>query len=682
MSEHRPDPDALLRRVQADEARRGRARLKVFLGYAAGVGKTYKMLELAVAQAAQGVDVVIGLVETHNRYETGAMLLGLELLPRRRVPYKGTVLEELDLEAALARRPRVILVDELAHTNAPGGLHAKRWQDVLDLLDAGIEVHTTVNVQHVESLNDVVAQITHIRVRETVPDAILARADEIELVDCPSEELLRRLAEGKVYLAEQAARASEHFFRLGNLLALRELAMRVATRHVDEHVREYRQEHGVQSIWPSGERLLVCVGPAPGSARLVRAASRIAGDLRAPWIAAYVEGGAGPPLGGADRERLESHLRLAESLGAEVVRLTGASLGAAIVEHSRKHNVTRIVIGKPTRSRFRDVVFGSPLEDVVRQSGDIDILAISSAEGSGSEPVAATSGRPIRWKGHLRAAALVGLATAGMLATGSFLSLPELVMLYLLVTMLVAVIDGYGPSLVAIALSVAAYDFCFIPPYFTFSVADARHVLTFFLMLAIGQILSGMVVYIRRQREDSRVREERTAVLHSLGRDLGSAIDREQIALVIAQHATDVFEAGAAVLLVGGEGRLAPVTRAGPDVALEAAELSVARWVFEHGRPAGAGTETLPGARVTCWPLDTGTELVGVLALALPPGMRLEADMRHFLESFLRQSALALEREHLAEEAKSAALRARTEEMRSSILTAVSHDLRTPLAVI
>src|SRR6266545_2075185 len=388
-----------------------RARLKIFFGYAPGVGKTYKMLESSRALAGEGVDVVVCAVEPHGRYDTAALLLGLEILERRRLVHRAAELAEFDLEAALARRPRVLLVDELAHTNAPGGRHPKRWQDVLDLLEAGIDVHTTLNVQHIESLNDVIAQVTSIRVRETLPDAILDRADEIELVDVTPEELLERLAEGRVHVPEQVKRAADHLFERGNLLALRELAMRRAADRLDVDVREYRQVQGIETTWPTAERILVGVGPSPASARLVRAGCRMAAGLRAPWIAAYVEGGSLAPLGSADRDRLESHLRLAESLGAEVVHLAGGRASQALLDYARRHNVTRILIGKPTHSRWRDLLRGSLLDEIVRGSEEIDVLAISGDAEAGAR--AARPREPERLPGrrYLWTAGLVLLAT-------------------------------------------------------------------------------------------------------------------------------------------------------------------------------------------------------------------------------------------------------------------------------
>lgn len=680
--ETRPDPDALLRRLRVEEQREGRARLRIFFGFAPGVGKTYRMLQVARELMDQGVDLAVGAVETHGRYETAALLLGMELLPRRQVEYRGRVLEEFDLEGALARRPKVLLLDELAHTNVPGSKHAKRWQDVLDLLDAGIDVYTTLNVQHVESLNDVVAQITRVQVRETVPDSMLERADEVELVDISPEELLARLREGKVYLPEQAARASQHFFQRGNLLALRELALRSTAQRVDVDMQAYREEQGVQSTWPASERILVCVGQAPASAKLIRAARRMAAGLRAPWVAAWVEATALSPLSTEDRERLESHLRLAESLGATVVRLSSGRVGEAVLAYARRHNVTRIIIGKPTHSRLRDVLQGSLLEEIVRGSGGIDVHVIAGDEGEqGAQGPRASEPLELHVSSYLWSTLLVALTTGLAALARAVMDVPDVEMLYLLAVMATAGRFGRGPSLLASALSVAAYDFFFVPPPYTLAVEDVRYFLSFGMMFLVGLVLSTLTVRLRRQEQEARLREERTAALYALSQHLGSALDAGQVAEVTARHAADVFEAAAVVLAPGPEGL--EVRSAWPvGASLGAEELGVARWVLEHGRAAGLGTDTLPGSKALCIPLWIGAEPLGVLALVPATAQAFTSEQRGFLDVFRRQVAFALERARLAEQARQALLQAKTEEIRSSLLSSVSHDLRTPLAAI
>jgi two-component system sensor histidine kinase KdpD len=676
----RADPDALLKRLEEAEAKTRRAKLKIFFGFAPGVGKTYAMLEAARRLKDEAVDVVVGCVETHGRAETEALVSGLEVLPRRRIEHRGVALAEFDLEAALARRPALLLLDELAHTNAPGCRHAKRWQDVLDLLDAGIDVHTTLNVQHVESLNDVIAQITTVRVRETVPDALLERADEVELIDLSEEELLARLREGKVYVPDQAARALENFFRRGNLLALRELALRRTADLVDVDVRAYREAHGIGATWPASERIVVGVGPSPSSGRLIRAARRMAEGLRAPWTAVSVD--TSRPLGPEDASRLEAHLRLAESLGGEVVRLSGADPAETIRLYATRHNVTRIIVGKPTHSRLRDLVAGSLLERLVRGSGGIDVHIISgevddAARREEDEPV-----RPSEWPDYLLGAELVTVATALSAIADQYLALPDVVMIYLVAIILAAMRVGRGPSILAAALSVASYDFFFVPPRFTFNVSDTHHILTFAMMFGVGILLSELTRRMRIQERQSRQRESYAVTLYGLARDLGAAGDALAVAETMARRAGDAFGGTVAILQPGPDGALAEIARWG-DAPLDARDLSVARWAHEHGRDAGLGSDTLPGARAACAPLRAGGRGLGVIAYVPKiPGRALEPEQRHLLEALARQGAVALERVSLSQDAEAAKLRARTEEMRSSLLSAVSHDLRTPLAAI
>ncbi|MDO9171948.1 MAG: sensor histidine kinase KdpD [bacterium] len=681
--DERPDPDALLRRVQVEEGRRAGSALKIFFGYAPGIGKTYTMLESARRLRDAGVDVVVGCAETHGRAETAALLAGLEVLPRRDVAYRGTTLAEFDLDRALARRPAVLLVDELAHDNAPGSRHRKRWQDVLELLEQGIDVHTTLNVQHVESLNDVVSQITYVRVRETVPDSILERADEIEVVDLPPDELLERLRAGKVYIPEQARQAVDHFFRRGNLLALRELSLRRVAERIDADVRAYRHDYDIKATWPAAEHILVCVGPSPSSSRIIRGARRMAEGLRARWTAVYAEASDAFPMSPADEERLQGHLLLAESLGAEVVRLSGRRLADVLIDHAREHNVTRIVVGKPTHSRWRDRFTGSLVSRIVRGSGDIEVHFIAGDEAP-DRPADGRARAPRRFdgKGYGVAALSVLAATAVGVLARDYLSQPDFVMMFLLTIMVAAYRYGRGPSLAAAGLAVAAYDFFFVPPFHTFSVEHARHLLTFLMMFAVGLVISGLTSRLRRQEHGARRRESRTAALYSLSRELASAQGAAQVARVTAAHAAAVFGGGAVVLTADAAGSLKEGGEGAAGLELSEEEFAVARWSAEHGRPAGGGTDTLPGSRVTCYPLRAGADTLGALAVATPSREMLAVEQRGFIEAFVRQAALAFERVRLVEEARVAALRARTEETRSALLGAVSHDLRTPLGAI
>ncbi len=680
----RPDPEELLGRVKAEEAREGKGSLKIFFGMAPGVGKTYAMLESAHRLRKEGVDVVVGCIESHGRGETAALVDGLEVLSQKAVEYRGAKLDEFDLDAAIARHPKVLLLDELAHTNAPGSVHKKRWQDVMDLLDAGIDVMTTLNVQHIASLNDVVREVTGIRVRETVPDAALERADEMELVDLPPDELLQRLAEGKVYVAEQAARAKDRFFRRGNLLALRELALRHTAQHVDADVQAYRREHAIDKTWASGERILVAVGPAPASAGLVRAARRMADRLRAPWVAASVESSS-TVLTPSAAKRLDANLALASDLGADVVRLPGERVSEVLISYAKKRNVTRIVIGKPTHSKIRDFVRGSLLDEVVRASATIDVLVTNGSENdevrtAHAEPVEKP---PPAYLPYIASCSAVIAATVVGLLVRSLLAMPDLVMLYLLAIVGVAVRYTRGPSILASALSVAAFDFFFVPPFLTFAVTDARHLLTFAMMFLVGILISGLMLRIRRQETNARLREERTAGLYALTRALGGATSDEDIAVIVARHVEDTFDCDAAVRIGRGD-RPAAVEGDGPGRAiLGAKEVPVARWVEEHGKPAGLGTDTLSGAAVFVAPLAIAGAARGIVAIRpKQAGVALDREQQGLLDSLLRQAGLALERARLGDEARAAAVRAKAEELRASLLSAVSHDLRTPLAAI
>jgi two-component system sensor histidine kinase KdpD len=680
----RPDPEALLARVKEEEARGRRGKLKIFLGAAAGVGKTYAMLEAGREQKADGVDVLVGYVETHGRAETDALLAGLDILPTRTIDYRGTALREFDLDAALTRHPTLILVDELAHTNAPGCRHAKRWQDVVELLDTGINVYTTMNVQHLETLNDVVAKITGVVVRETVPDSVFEQADDVELIDLPPDELLERFKDGKVYMPEQAQEAVRNFFRKGNLIALRELALRRTAERVDAQMRVYMHEHAIEKAWPTAERLLVCVSPGPESARLVRAAKRMADRLGAPWVAAYVETPAQLRLPPEVRDRVTQTLRLAEQLGAETVRLPGQTMSEALLAYAHDRNVTKIVVGKPRRRLWTRILLGSIVDALVQGSGDIDVYVISAEREQQGVPQAPLARRaiPSDWVPYGWAMAVVALATGAAWLTLPFFELANLVMVYLLGIVVVATRYGRGPSLVASIVSVAALDFFFVPPVFTFAVSDVRYLFTFVVMLVVGIVTSGLAVRIRMQADAARHREQRTAALYAMSRELASTRGLDQLLTIAVKHISEVFGSQIVVLLpTSGENSLD--SRTGGQFTLDSNELGVAKWVHEHHQPAGLGTATLPGAGALYLPLQAPRGHVGVLGVRPADRHALDSpDQLHQLETFANQTALAIERAHLADEAQQAQVRIETERLRNSLLSSVSHDLRTPLATI
>jgi len=663
----RPDPDALLEQVRQEEARAQRGRLKIFLGASAGVGKTFTMLEAAQLKRREGVEVVIGVVETHGREETARLLLGLEVLPRHRLDYHGTTLEEFDLDAALARRPALLLVDELAHTNAPGSRHAKRWQDVEELLQAGIDVYTTVNIQHLESLNDVVAQITGVTVRERVPDAVLDGADEVELVDVSADVLLQRLHEGKVYLADQAARAVERFFRRGNLIALRELALRRTAERVDAQMRGYMVTAGIRETWPVAERLLVCVGSNPAGARLIRACRRMAASLKAEWIAVYVETTADAAMSAADRESLARNLSLAEELGARTVRLAGERVAEEILAYARSRNVTKIVAGKPTHPRWRDKLMGSLLDALVRGSGNIDVYVITGDSESERPRPLARPGTRATLGAYGYALVVVLVATLLGLVSRSVINTTDIAMLYLLAVVVVASQYGRGPSVAASVLGIAVFDFLFVPPYLTFAVSDLRFLLTFGVMLIVALVMGGLTTRIRRHAEAAREREQRTAALYALSRELARRSRPAELASAAARQIEATFACRVTMLLADARGALAAPEGA-PDLPDEK-ERAVAQWVFEHGQLAGLGTGTLPAAAALYVPLAASERTVGVIGVApADPRRFLDPVQRQLLETFAGLTAVALERAFLAERSRQAQLETEAERLRTSLL--------------
>jgi two-component system, OmpR family, sensor histidine kinase KdpD len=689
---NRPNPDELLARVQQEERRLARGRLKIFFGAAAGVGKTYAMLQAAHEKRAEGVDVVAGYIQPHGRKETEALLEGLEELPYRLVEYRGATLREFDLDAALARAPDLLLVDELAHTNAPGSRHAKRWQDVEELLEAGIDVYTTVNVQHIESLNDVVAQITQVIVRETVPDKLVEQANEVELIDLTPDDLLQRLKEGKIYLPGQAERAVRSFFRKGNLIALRELALRRTADRVDAQMRDYRRDNAIGEVWPANERLLVCVGPGPGAARLVRAARRMATRLRAEWIVLYVETPAHTRLNEIEREQIVQTLRLAEQLGAETVSLSGAKVSEAAVAYARQRNASKIVVGKPLKPRWRERLFGSVVDEMVRANGVIDVYVLSGDFGDSEPPISTTMVPTSPRSAYLWGLVVVLICTLVARAMLPLFDLSNLIMVYLVGIVAVASRFGRGPSIMASFLSVLIFDFFFVPPYLTLAVSHVQYVITFAVMLLVALTISALTVRARRQAEVANQRERRAAALYELSRQLSAARDLDSILRAVILQISGVFEGQVTLLLPVGGARLQPWGRSqnwwGNGISQQMifapgeAEIGVAQWVFEHRKAAGRSTSTLPGSEAIYLPLHGSHSIVGVLGLR-PTGKRLLApEQLHLLETFASQTALAIERTAFAEEAQTAQISIATERMRNSLLSSVSHDLRTPLTAI
>jgi len=697
MNERRADPDALLRLVQAEEQRARRGKLKIFFGATAGVGKTYAMLEAAQRRKAENVDVVAGYVEPHGRRDTERLLDGLETIPFRRVGGVGATAHEFDLDAALARKPTLILVDELAHTNALGSRHAKRWQDIEELRDAGIDVYTTLNVQHLESLNDVIAGLTGARQQETVPDTVFESADEVELADLSPDDLLQRLREGKVYVPQQARIAIENFFRKGNLIALRELALRKTAERVDAAMERWRGAEAMEQPWLATERIIVGLGPRSDGESLVRAGKRLATALRAPWIVVYVETPDLIRLPDVERNRRVGWLRLAESLGAEAVTLGGASAGDELVGYARTRNASRILLGDPSLGGWRRLLRYSTVDHVLARARGIDVTVIKTTEAqrlarspllarSRAFLMPAPSGKR-RWPRYAATAAIVAMLTGLGILTDPLLSDTNTALLYLAGIVIVAWRFGRGPPVAASLLSVLAFNFFFVEPRHSFNVADGQYLITFAVLMTVGLLIGQLMAGVRLQARVAGHRERRTALLYAMTRELASTRGADNVARVAVRHVGEVFEAQVVVLLPDERGRIRMPTGTPEPSSLRDVDLSVAQWVQDHGKPAGLGTDTLPGAGARYLPLvgtRSGAEVVfGVLAL-LPVNPRriLLPEQSHLLNTFASQLALALERSALSEQAQAARVQAEAESVRNSLLAAISHDMRTPLAVI
>jgi two-component system sensor histidine kinase KdpD len=642
--EERPDPDALLAMVKGQERQKERGRLKIFLGYAAGVGKTYEMLKEAHLRRGEGIDVRAGYVETHGRVETGALLEGLPVIPRKVVEYRGITIPEMDLDAILALHPRLVLVDELAHTNAPGSRHPKRYQDVEELLDAGIDVFTTLNVQHLESLNDVIAQITGVIVRETLPDSVIDESTDIELVDLPPPELLQRLREGKVYVPDQAARAIEEFFNDGNLHALREIALRRAAERVDTQMRAYMEVRGIPGPWPAGESILVSVGPSPLSERLVRIARRQADRMNAPWTVIYVETPSHHRISKRSKEQVWRTLQLAEKLGGKTATVFGLTIPDTVIAYARKHNITRIIIGKTLRPRWQEILFGSIVDQLIHQSGTIDVYVISSQEKTVHAPPGMEPLLPVTPpQGYVNSLILViGITLFGQLVRTA-ISETNLMILYLLAVVVAAFYWGLGPAIFTAVIGVLAFDFFFVSPYLTLRVSDTEYVITLFGMIVVGAVVSFLVARARENAEAAQTRERETGTLYGLSQNLAMAGDLEAVVGAVTRHIREYF-GWESIFLLPGNGTLVP-HGGGPALTLDEKEMAVATWAWTHGAVAGYDTDTLPGSRLRFIPLRGSEGVMGILGVLPTDGNGyITPEQARMLDAFAGQAALAIER--------------------------------------
>ena len=686
MTDARPDPDALLAQVtaQAEAARRGR--LRIYFGASAGVGKTYAMLTAARALRGEGKDVVVGLLETHGRKETEALLQGLEILPRAQIVFQDRTLPEFDLDGALTRRPALILVDELAHTNVPGARHPKRWQDIDELLAAGIDVYSTLNVQHIESLNDVVGGITGIKVWETVPDFFFDKADEVVMVDVSADDLLGRLAAGKVYLPEQIERAAKNFFRKGNLMALRELALRRTADRVEEDVQAYRSDKSIERVWKTEDSLLCCIGPGPGGEDVVRSAARLASQLGVDWTAVYVETRTLQRLPTQERERILRTVKLAQEFGARTSVLSGGDAAAEIIEYARTHNCSKLVVGRKRGAANWPWARGTARR-IGELAPDIDLIEVGR---STEQPVAAQPDRnlddeadPRRGAKRLRYLwALLACLVTTLVCTPllPYFDLANIVMLFLLAVVLVAVKWGRGPAVLAAFVSVASFDFFFVPPRFTFAVSDFQYLLTFAVMLIVALIIGQMTAGLRYQARVASYREERARVLYEFARDMSSLLLTGDVVEAATKIITNTFGAKVSILVPDSQDRIRPTEGA----ALQAAiDIGAAQWAYDKAQPAGAGTDTLAGNEYLYLPLRAPMRTRGVLVIKPDnPRLLLVPEQRRHLDTFAALTAIALERVHYVEVAQQALIHMESERLRNSLLSALSHDLRTPLAAV
>ena len=686
--QRRPSPEALLAEARRD-AKGQLGRLKIFLGAAPGVGKTYEMLLSARTKLKEGVDVVVGVVETHGRQETEALLNGFEVIARKPMVYVNRILSEFDIDAALKRRPDLILVDELAHTNIPGSRHPKRYQDVEELLDAGIDVFTTLNIQHIESLNDVVAQITHVRVRETVPDSVLDRADAVELVDLTPDDLIQRLREGKVYVPKQAERALRNYFSPANLTALRELALRRTAERVDEQLLEHMRARAISGPWAAGDRILVCISEDARSAGLVRYAKRLADRLHAPWTALHLETRRAPQLREEERDKIAQTLRLAERLEGEAITMPASARRIAddVLDFARKHNATHIIVGKSTRSRWFELLRGSVVHDLVRRAGNISVHVIAGEEIATppAPPMLATvapAARPFDPLPYIVAL----LAVAAALAIGKLvqpsLGLENVDLIFLTAIVGVAVRYGLGPSLVAVVAASLSYNFFFLPPVYTLTITDPTNVAAFVLFTILAVVVSNLAALGWSQMVTAQERVRTVESLYAFSRKLAGAGTLDAVLWATAYQIASMLKVRV-VLLLPENGTIAVKAGYPPEDTLDEADLAAAKWAWQKDRAAGRDSDALPGAKWLFIPMRTGRGQIGILGICRDEaGALLRAEQRRLLDALSDQGALAIERVHLVEDIDRVNRTAETDKLRSALLTSISHDLKTPLAAV
>ena len=652
----RPDPDQLLATVTKDEEREGRGHLRIFLGMVAGVGKTFAMLSQAKQKATSGVDVVIGLIDTHGRKETAALIEGFEFIPRKKMTYRETIIEEMDLDAILERRPKLVVVDELAHTNAPGSRHSKRYLDVMELLDEGIDVWTALNVQHLESRSDTVTQITGVPIRELVPDSILDRADEVTLIDLPPEELLRRLKEGKIYATEAANRAAQNFFQVGNLTALREIALRITAERVDQELREIMQFQRISGPWKASERLMVAVFGSPYSEKLIRWTRRMAYTLGAPWMGVYVN--TNVPMNQEEQDLLTQNLALVISLGGEVVTTSGEDICSTLLRIANQRNITQIVVGKPKRHFWEDLVRGGSLVGrLIRDSGHIDVYVVAA---EGKSPT--VNDRRVwddlqDWVPALsdwgQVVLIVSFVTFVSLLIDPWIGYRAVGILYLFLVITSGFVHSFGAVLLASILSGLAWDYLFIPPRYSLNVTEPEDAMMLVVFVVAALVMGSLALRLRRRNEAILIREERASALYGLSHEISQAGSVDRIITLAIRELSQLFNADVAVILAPDKnGDDTPEVHRSSQYILDSKEIGVAQWVVEHEQPAGRFTETLPMAEGHYVPLQAASGVQGVVGLKPRKNRNFNIDQRSLLAAFSQQIAIALEREGLHEEAR------------------------------
>lgn len=680
---NRPDPDVLLNRIIKEEDKSTKGRLKIFFGMCAGVGKTYSMLEAAQKAKADGVDVVIGIVETHNRVETEELTEGLEIIPLKEISYRQTIFKEFDIDNILKRKPGLVLIDELAHTNIPGSRHLKRYQDVLEILNNGIDVYTTLNVQHIESRSEIVKKITGTTIRETVPDSILEEADDIELVDITPAALLQRLYEGKIYTAENSRQAIENFFRKGNLTALREMSLRITAERVDKDLRDYKSEKNISDVWKSGQRLMCALAPSPFAADLIRWTRRLAYSLEAPWIAVYVE--TDQKISEENKNILNQNFNLVKELGGEVITTQDVNLISALVRVAKENNISQIIIGKSRKSKFLKLFsFKDFTNQLIKASGDIDVYVVGGDAKEAKDIFDEFKSRShSSLSKYFITATLVGLIGLSLFNVQDSIGYQIVSMVYLLLISILPIFRfGVGPILFAALLSALSWDYLFIPPHYTFHIENTENVLMFVLFFIVASVSGYLSTKVRIQQSLLRIKEKRISILYNLSKRLTAAINNNDIAEIIVDELNKTFSAKVVLIFAETTKKLKAKPHSASSFVIDDYEWVFAQWAYSENQKTGKFTSTLPNALATYYPINSKSGVLGVIGLNFETDQPLSFDREDLLNDMLNQISKAIEREYLDELAKQSLLASESEKLYKTLFNSISHELKTPITTI